>query len=140
LEELLKSEKFTSRKKSYDFYFLSESLRIFREIRENELSSYASELEELKLDLGGYLRENQSSEIAGELNRIDAVVQDFITDIEVQNLRKAQESVPFAREKYEADKVLEVSDKVSELKKTHLIITLISPFGIRSNLSPYTTL
>jgi hypothetical protein len=78
LEELLKSEKFTSRKKSYDFYFLSESLRIFREIRENELSSYASELEELKLDLGGYLRENQSSEIAGELNRIDAVVQDFI--------------------------------------------------------------
>jgi hypothetical protein len=71
------------------------------------------------LDLGGYLRENQSSEIAGELNRIDAVVQDFITDIEVQNLRKAQESVPFAREKYEADKVLEVSDKVSELKKTH---------------------
>jgi hypothetical protein len=34
-------------------------------------------------------------------------VQDVITDIEVQNLRKAQESVPFAREKYEADKVLD---------------------------------
>jgi hypothetical protein len=49
-----------------------------------------------------------SSEIAGELNRIDAVVQDFITDIEVQNLRKAQESVPFAREKYEADRMLDM--------------------------------
>jgi hypothetical protein len=40
------------------------------ELSLGHLSSYASELEELKLDLGGYLRENQSSEIAGELNRI----------------------------------------------------------------------
>jgi hypothetical protein len=69
------------------------------------------------------------AEIAGELNRIDAVVQDFITDIEVQNLRKAQESVPFAREKYEADKVLEVSDKVSELFfNTSLWLLTVSVF------------
>jgi hypothetical protein len=57
----------------------------FREIRENDLSSCASEIERLKLDFDKYLRENQDSEIIGELNRIDAVVQDFITDIEVQN-------------------------------------------------------
>jgi hypothetical protein len=62
---------------------------------------------------------NQDSEIIGELNRIDAVVQDFITDIEVQNLRRAEQSAQLAREKYGADKILEVSDKISELKKTH---------------------
>jgi hypothetical protein len=43
----------------------------------------------------------------------------FVASRNSSYLRKAQESVPFAREKYEADKVLEVSDKVSELKKTH---------------------
>jgi hypothetical protein len=58
---------------------------------------------------------------------IDAVVQDFITDIEVQNLRRAEQSAQLAREKYGADKILEVSDKISELKNLF-------------NLSPYTTL
>jgi hypothetical protein len=43
-----------------------------------------------------------------------------------------QQSVLLVREKYEATKVLEVGDKVKKLG--------ISPFGIRSNLSPYTTL
>jgi hypothetical protein len=46
------------------------------------------------------------SEIIGELNRINAVLQDFITDIE-QNLRRTEQeqSVILAREKYEVDKV-----------------------------------
>jgi hypothetical protein len=30
-----------------------------------------------------------------------------------------EQSVIFAREKYEVDKVLEIDDKVKELKKTH---------------------
>jgi hypothetical protein len=52
-----------------------------------------------------------------------AVLQDFITDIE-QNLRRTEQeqSVILAREKYEVDKVLEIDDKVKELKKTCLIL------------------
>jgi hypothetical protein len=34
-------------------------------------------------------------------------------------LRRTEQSAQLAREKYGADKILEVSDKVSELKKTH---------------------
>jgi hypothetical protein len=42
------------------------------------------------------------------------------TNIE-QNLRRTEQeqSVILAREKYEVDKVLEIDDKVKELKKTH---------------------
>jgi hypothetical protein len=50
-----------------------------------------------------------------------AVLQDFITDIEAQDLRRTeqsvQQSVLLVREKYEATKVLEVGDKVIELKR-----------------------
>jgi uncharacterized protein with PhoU and TrkA domain len=48
-------------------------------------------------------------------------LQDFITDIETQNLRRIEleHSVLLVREKYEAAKVLEVGDKVKKLKKTH---------------------
>jgi 23S rRNA A1618 N6-methylase RlmF len=61
-----------------------------------------------------------NSEIIGELNRVNAVLQDFITDIE-QDLRRTEleQSVLLVREKYEAAKVLEVGDKVKKLKKTH---------------------
>jgi hypothetical protein len=53
------------------------------------------------------------------LNRINAVFQDFVTNTEAQNLRKTKQSVLLAREKYEADKVLEVGNKIKELKRTH---------------------
>jgi hypothetical protein len=50
-----------------------------------------------------------NSEIIGELNRINAVLQDFITDIKAQDLRRTEQSVRqsvlLVREKYEADKV-----------------------------------
>jgi hypothetical protein len=45
-------------------YILSDALYTFREIRENDLSSCASEIERLKLDFDKYLRENQDSEIS----------------------------------------------------------------------------
>jgi hypothetical protein len=43
-------------------------------------------------------------------------LQDFITDIEAQNLRRIEleHSVLLVREKYEAAKVLEVGDKVCQ--------------------------
>jgi hypothetical protein len=44
---------------------------------------YRSELKALKLDFDEHLRTNPDSEIIGELNRINAVLQDFITDIEM---------------------------------------------------------
>jgi hypothetical protein len=53
-----------------------------------------------------FIRTNPNSEIIGELNRINVVLQDFITDIEAQDLRRTeqsvQQSVLLVREKYEA--------------------------------------
>jgi hypothetical protein len=46
---------------------------------------------------------------------INAVFQDFVTNTEAQNLRKTKQSALLAREKYEADKVLEVGNKIKEL-------------------------
>ncbi|VVH65482.1 hypothetical protein BSPLISOX_1238, partial [uncultured Gammaproteobacteria bacterium] len=117
LEELLKS---TSEKQSKHSNLLSNTLHTFRAVQGNELDLYRSELKALKLDFDEHLRTNPDSEIIGELNRINAVLQDFITDIE-QNLRRTEQeqSVILAREKYEVDKVLEIDDKVKELKKTH---------------------
>jgi hypothetical protein len=66
------SKKITSKEQIKHIYILSDALYTFREIRENDLSSCASEIERLKLDFDKYLRENQDSEIIGELNRIDA--------------------------------------------------------------------
>jgi hypothetical protein len=43
------------------------------------------------LDFDKHLRTNPNSEIIGELNRINAVLQDFITDIGVQDLRRRSE-------------------------------------------------
>jgi hypothetical protein len=43
------------------------------------------------LDFDEHLRTNPNSEIIGELNRINAVLQDFITDIE-QNLRRTEQA------------------------------------------------
>jgi hypothetical protein len=73
------------------------------------------------LDFDEHLSSNPNSEIIGELNRINTVLQGFITDIEAENLRRTERSVLLVREKYEADKVLEVGDKVKELKKTHKV-------------------
>jgi hypothetical protein len=45
---------------------------------QNKLNPYyRSEIEGLKLDFDEYLRENPNSEIIGELNRANAVLQDF---------------------------------------------------------------
>jgi hypothetical protein len=71
------------------------------------------------LDFDEHLSSNPNSEIIGELNRINIVLQGFITNIEAENLRRTERSVLLAREKYEVDKVLEIDDKVKELKKTH---------------------
>jgi hypothetical protein len=53
-------------------------------------------------------------------------LQDFITDIEAQDLRRTeqsvQQSVLLVREKYEATKVLEVGDKVKKLGRSIVII------------------
>jgi hypothetical protein len=46
------------------------------------------------------------------------------------NLRKTKQSALLAREKYEADKVLEVGNKIKELKRTHewfLVLASHSP-------------
>jgi hypothetical protein len=83
------------------------------------LGFYHSDLEALKLDFDEHLRTNPNSEIIGELNRANAVLQDFITDIEAQNLKITEILAKLAREKYKLNKVLEVGDKVQELKKTH---------------------
>jgi hypothetical protein len=40
------------------------------------------------LDFDEHLSSNPNSEIIGELNRINAVLQDFITDIKAQDLRR----------------------------------------------------
>jgi hypothetical protein len=45
-----------------------------------------------------YLKTNPNSEIIGELNRINAVFQDFVTNTEAQNLRKTKQSVLLARQ------------------------------------------
>jgi hypothetical protein len=47
------------------------------------------------------------------------VIETIPTNIEAENLRRTERSVLLAREKYEVDKVLEIDDKVKELKKTH---------------------
>jgi hypothetical protein len=60
------------------------------------------------LDFDEHLSSNPNSEIIGELNRINTVLQGFITDIEAENLRRTERSVLLVREKYEADKVLEI--------------------------------
>ncbi|VVH55911.1 hypothetical protein BSPCLSOX_1186, partial [uncultured Gammaproteobacteria bacterium] len=121
LEELLKS---TSEKQSKHSDLLSRTLyafRAFHEVREYELGFYHSDLKAFKLNFDEHLRTNPNSEIIGELNRINVVLQDFITDIEAQDLRRTeqsvQQSVLLVREKYEATKVLEVGDKVIELKR-----------------------
>ncbi|VVH63126.1 hypothetical protein BSPWISOX_2656, partial [uncultured Gammaproteobacteria bacterium] len=119
LEKLLKSKKFIFKKQSKHYDLLSDTLDVFREVRENELGLHHSELKALKLDFYEHLDRNPNSEIIGELNRINAVLKDLVTDIEAQNLRRAERSVLLAREKYEVDKVLEIDDKVKELKKTH---------------------
>jgi hypothetical protein len=67
--------------------------------------------------------ENQDSEIIGELNRIDAVVQDFITDIEVQNLRRTEQSAQLAREKYGADMIFLLISNSSNLCISSLRLT-----------------
>jgi hypothetical protein len=54
-----------------------------------------------------HLSSNPNSEIIGELNRINIVLQGFITNIEAENLRRTERFVLLAREKYEVDKVLE---------------------------------
>jgi hypothetical protein len=50
------------------------------------------------------LRTYPNSEIIGELNRVNAVLQDFIVDIEAQDLRRTEQSVRqsvlLVREKY----------------------------------------
>ncbi|VVH59726.1 hypothetical protein BSPCLSOX_1185, partial [uncultured Gammaproteobacteria bacterium] len=123
LEELLKS---TSEKQSKHSDLLSRTLyafRAFHEVREYELGFYHSDLKAFKLNFDEHLRTNPNSEIIGELNRINVVLQDFITDIEAQDLRRTeqsvQQSVLLVREKYEATKVLEVGDKVKKLGRTH---------------------
>jgi hypothetical protein len=45
------------------------------------------------LNFDEHLRTNPNSEIIGELNRINVVLQDFITDIEAQDLRRTEQSV-----------------------------------------------
>ncbi|VVH64982.1 hypothetical protein BSPLISOX_1104, partial [uncultured Gammaproteobacteria bacterium] len=123
LEELLKS---TSEKQSKHSDLLSRTLYAFRafyEVREYELGFYHSDLKAFKLNFDEHLRTNPNSEIIGELNRVNAVLQDFITDIEAQDLRRTEQSVRqsvlLVREKYEATKVLEVGDKVKKLGRTH---------------------
>jgi hypothetical protein len=55
-------------------------LHAFREVRENELGFYPPELKALKLNFDEHLKTNPNSEIIGELNRINAVFQDFVTN------------------------------------------------------------
>jgi hypothetical protein len=57
------------------------------------LGFYHSDLNAFKLNFDEHLRTNPNSEIIGELNRINAVLKDLVTDIEAQNLRRAERSV-----------------------------------------------
>jgi hypothetical protein len=79
LEKLLKSKKFIFKKQSKHYDLLSDTLdvfRIFHVVREDELDLYHSELKKLKLDFDEHLSSNPNSEIIGELNRINIVLQD----------------------------------------------------------------
>jgi hypothetical protein len=48
-----------------------------------ELGFYHSDLKAFKLNFDEHLRANPNSEIIGELNRVNAVLQDFILQMDL---------------------------------------------------------